>query len=144
MNLTFPVFAALTWNILANFTLTEKSCYTIVANNSQTWCDGNICSDASGYGTYFDPVSNCYVSGGTCRSRIVLRHKAAKRLRLICGVKDDDIDVEESTLLDITDIGLQNNICVKHSGSLSCYANDGYTGYWNNRGKIDVSINVVS
>jgi len=142
MYLTFPVFAAITWNILQNFTLVEKSCYTIVANKTQQWCDGNLCSNAYGYNTYFDPISNCYVSGGTCRSRIILRHKTAKRLRLICGIKDDD--VEESILLDEFDIGLEKEICVKHSGSLVCYANDAYTGYWNNQGQIDVSVNVYA
>ena len=162
---TFPVYAAVKWNP-SDFAIQDNEEYLITAEpqsgaeyTAQTWTDGGLRVDADGYESYYDAMSNCYVALGRCRSHLKKRkrHLSADWMQLVCSVGEFVRPVqevypgfeEESRFLPIDEsrvqitqftVGKKTKFIAKNSGQLICFANDAHTLYWNNAGKIDVTI----
>ena len=162
---TFPVYAAVKWNP-SDFAIQDNEEYLITAEpqegaeyTAQTWTDGGLRVDADGYKSYYDAMSNCYVALGRCRSHLKKRkrHLTADWMQLVCSVGEFVRPVqevypgfeEESRFLPIDEsrvqitqftVGKKTKFTAKNSGQLICFANDAHTLYWNNAGKINVTI----
>lgn len=166
---TFPVFAAIKWNP-SDFAIQENEEYEISAvapldaeYTAQTWNDGGIRVDANGYDAHYDAISNCYVAIGRCRSYLKTRRRleTANWMSLICSVGEYVRNVQEvmpsseidSRFIPIDEsrvqktqfvVGKKTTFISKESGQLICFANDAHTLYWNNGGKIDVTVTRLS
>ena len=162
---TFAVHAALKWNP-SDFAIQENEIYEITAEQnlqdgytSQTWTDGGIRVNADGYDSYYDAMSNCYVSLGRCRSFLKKRRRLEKAnwMSLVCGVGEFSrpvqevvpgsefetpfIPLDESRVQQtIFAVGTKTTFLAKNSGQLICFANDAHTLYWNNGGSINVTV----
>lgn len=165
---TFPVYAAIKWNP-SDFAIQEGENYNITVFGDQTgygdqmWYDGGIRVNAQGYSSYFDAISNCFVAMGRCRPHLKKQRRApdANWMSLVCAVgefvraltevepgKENTyrwMPLDESRLIPtVFAVGRTVEFRAIHSGQLICFANDAHTTYWNNAGKIDVTVTRVS
>lgn len=162
----FQVFAAVKWNP-SNFAMQEGEKYNITAfappdadYTAQSWTDGGIRVKATGYNSYYDAVSNCYVALGRCRGFLKMRRRlqTANWMSLICAIgefvrpvqevnpgSEDQtrfVPLDESRVQQtLFEVGLGvTNYLARHNGQLICMANDAHNLYWNNAGSIEVTI----
>jgi hypothetical protein len=165
---TFTVYAAIKWNP-SNFAIQEGETYRIDVLGSQTgtsnqfWYDGGIRVNADGYKSYYDAVSNCFISLGRCRSHLKKKRRFAKGnwMGLVCSIGEfvrpaeeiapgeekigKYLPLDEATLTEsLFFVGLGVEFRAETTGQLICFANDAHTLYWNNRGTIDVTATRVS
>mmetsp|Transcript_33384 Transcript_33384/g.34010 ORF Transcript_33384/g.34010 Transcript_33384/m.34010 type:complete len:353 (+) Transcript_33384:390-1448(+) len=167
-NVTFPVYAALKWNP-SGFAIQVGEIYRIdvfgeyTGFGSQFWNDGGIRVDANGYDSYYDPISNCHVALGRCRSHLKKRRRlpGANWMALACAVglfvrpvftivpgaeqmaryvPLDEAAVQES----VFHVGTSFQFRANNTGELICFANDAHTLYWNNYGFLQVTVTRVS
>jgi hypothetical protein len=167
-NKTFPVYAAIKWNP-SNFAIQEGEHYRVevlgshTGYGSQFWYDGGLRIDAAGYDSYFDATSNCYVALGRCRPHLAKRRRnpSANWMALHCAIGEfvrplaivapgeeqaaRYLPLDESRLQEtIFSIGYSFQFRANDTGQLICFANDAHALYWNNKGKLDVTVTRVS
>ena len=90
---TFTVYAAIKWNP-SNFAIQEGETYKIEVLGNQTgrsdqfWYDGGIRVNADGYQSYYDAVSNCFISLGRCRSHLKKKRRLPEGnwMGLVCSI----------------------------------------------------------
>ena len=165
---TFPVHAAIKWNP-SNFAIREGEYYSIFVNgtegynSTQYWYDGGIKVDANGYSSYFDPISNCYVGMGRCRSHLKKKRRIVKSnwMSLGCAIGQyvrplyevesgseslyRYLPLDESELIPtVFNVGYYNSFRAGYNGQLICFTNDAYSLYWNNHGTINVTVTRIS
>lgn len=165
---TFPVYASIKWNP-SDYGIQEGEFYRVevlgeqIGFGSQFWSDGGIRVNADGYTSYYDAISQCYIALGRCRSYLKRKRrlKTANWMSLVCAIgqfvrnvnavqpKHEDITswlpLDESVLQEtIFNVGLNVTFRADFSGQLICFANDAHSLYWNNLGKIDVTVTRVS
>lgn len=165
---TFTVYAAIKWNP-SNFAIQEGEYYKIEVlgnastNTEQFWYDGGIRVNADGYRSYYDAVSNCFISLGRCRSHLKKKRRLPQGnwMGLVCSIGEfvrpaeeiapgDEkvgkyLPLDEASLAEtLFFIGLGTEFRAEYTGQLICFANDAHTLYWNNRGTIDVTATRLS
>lgn len=164
----FTVRAALRWNP-SDFAIQVGETYEVAVYGNDTgygdqfWNDGGIRVDAAGYSSYFDSVSNCYVSLGRCRPYLKKRRRLpeANWMSLACAIgeyvrplanieagKEAEyrwMPLDESALIGtMFNVGKATTFRAVYSGQLICFANDAYNLYWNNYGSLQVTVTRVS
>ena len=164
----FTVNAAMKWNP-SGFAIQQGEKYHIyvpgveVGFSPQYWVDGNIRSNAEGYTSYYDAVSNCYAAAGKCRPylRKKRRFPTANWMALICSVgvfirplgnvrtgyetEMSWLPLDESRVAQQTFyVGSDITFVSPYDGEIICYANDAHNMYWNNQGSINVTAERVS
>ena len=164
----FTVNAAIKWNP-SGFAIQDGETYHIFVPGIETgfspqyWIDGNIRSNAEGYTSYYDAVSNCYAAAGKCRQylRKKRRFPDANWMSLICSVgvfvrplgnvqtghetEMSWLPLDESRIAQQTFyVGSDITFVSPYSGEIICYANDAHNLYWNNQGSINVTAERIS
>jgi len=169
----FTVYAAIKWNP-SGFAIQAGETYAVFVPPRTTtttattlasglmspvhWEDGNIRSNAEGYTSYYDAVSNCYAAAGRCRSylRRNRRFPDANWMSLVCSVglyvrpmgAVQDGNEKETNWLPLDESRLQETMFyvgeyiqfkAVETGELICFANDAHNLYWNNKGSILVT-----
>jgi len=165
---TFNVYAAIKWNP-SFFAIQEGETYNITVFGSQSgysnqfWQDGGIRVNAEGYESSFDPISNCYIALGRCRSHLKQKRRllTAPWMSLACAVgsfvrplgeikpgeesKASYLPMDEAVLQEtIFYVGKSIEFKSKYDGQLMCFANDGQNLYWNNKGFLQVTVTRAS
>ena len=165
---TFTVYAAIKWNP-SNFAIQEGETYKVEVLGNQTgtspqfWFDGGIRVNADGYESHYDAVSACFISLGRCRSHLKAKRRFVKGnwMGLVCSIGEfvrpaEEIEpgqektgkylpLDEAILTEtLFYVGLGVEFRAEHTGQLICFANDGHTLYWNNRGTIEVTATRLS
>lgn len=163
-NSSFPVFAGVQWNP-SNFAVQYKETYRVdvplnEGGKEQLWTDGHLTTNAAGYDSFFDVLSNCWVGMGKCRSslKIKSRLESANRFELVCGIgpyvwKLVQHGFDRTRFLPLREdhfagtlerIGTGTTFTARDTGELVCFANDAEGEYWNNVGGVNVTVTRVS
>jgi len=165
---TFKVYAAIKWNP-SFFAIQEGETYNITVFGDQSgyskqfWQDGGIRVNAEGYESSYDPVSNCYIALGRCRSHLKQKRRllTAPWMSLSCAIGSfvrplgeikpgqesiaSYLPMDEAVLQEtIFYVGKSLQFKSKFDGQLMCFANDGQNLYWNNKGLLEVTVTRAS
>lgn len=156
----FAVQSAVEWNP-SLLSVQEGYEYEIVVDPLRSvWKDGKMVTDAGGYDSFYDAISDCFVAQDRCRSH--LRH--TRRLpkydwfALICAIGDFTYELqvadfdknhymplrEEDLVATSFPVGMGTNFTSPVSGELVCYANDAFGLYWNNDGSVTATARLLT
>lgn len=159
---SFAVYAAIKWNP-SNFAIREGDYYNITVDNGvdnvQYWYDGGLKVTSTGYESYFDSISSCYVGLGRCRPYLKKKRRLTDSnwLSLCCAIgqyvrplvetepgKEYEytyLPLDESELIPtLFYVGNSISFRAAYTGQLICFANDANTLYWNNAGFLNVTV----
>jgi hypothetical protein len=161
---SFPVYASIKWNP-SHFAIQKGEDYEIKVEGDQMWQDGGILVGPEGYESYYDAVSNCYISLGRCRSHLKKKRRivSAPWMSMACSIgefvrplaetnpndpneKINYLPIDEATLQQtFFTVGRRTTIRkVAHTGQLICFANYAHLNYWNNVGSVNVTVTRLS
>ena len=160
-SINFSVDSSVKWNP-SGFAIQEGESYQITVSGLQYWMDGQLSVDADGYSSFYDPLLDCFLAVGKCRSYLKKKRRfAANWMSLMCGIGQYVrplgeiqpgneaatywLPLDESILLEtLFFVGTSVSFLAAYSGELICFANDAHTLYWNNVGSLQVEATRMS